>query len=200
MSNTELLERLRVIARGKPALGYPDKRLKLRVIAVSMIEEAVSRIASQQSEIERLQSELQRLTTRPEDSKVEPLKIASDGRPHDTEEVERPLPCSCGFEWSAEAHPYPHDICATAAGEYVVSCPHCRDSGPLKARPDWAISAWNEQRSNSKISTERAAIVAWLTGLKRETVPAIFALDTLAWAAEQIQYGAHLTPPAKEGE
>lgn len=82
-----------------------------------------------------------------------PMKIETDGRPHNPDENVRPAPCRCGFEWSVEKYPYPHDICGRASGEYVVSCPRCRESGPLQARPDWAIIRWNEEREKSEMTT-----------------------------------------------
>jgi GGDEF domain-containing protein len=39
-------------------------------------------------------------------------------------------------------------VCHTAGGgEFVVICPRCRHDGPFRARPEWAVEAWNEAAS-----------------------------------------------------
>jgi hypothetical protein len=62
---------------------------------------------------------------------------------------ETPNPCpKCRYEWlpvsDAEELCYHTAHTLGSSGEFCVTCPRCHESGPLKARPEWAVEAWNE--------------------------------------------------------
>ncbi len=123
--------------------------------------------------------------------RAEPMNIASDGKPDNPEENIRPVPCRCGFAWTVEAYPYPHDVCGTSGGEYCVICPRCRVDGPLKARPDWAIAAWNETLAKPSTTPDVAELATSLShwqGDMPEALKAdlVKAADTLASLSAQL--------------
>lgn len=63
--------------------------------------------------------------------------------------VERvaPIACRCGYQWAEIEGRTAEDYCTAKASdggaEYIVICPHCLLAGELRARPEWAIKAWN---------------------------------------------------------
>jgi hypothetical protein len=73
-----------------------------------------------------------------------------------TSAIDLLAPCpKCHFQdqrpLGAEASCHHTAHTCSGSGEFVVICPRCKHSGPLKARPEWAVEAWNEQTKPSAI-------------------------------------------------
>ena len=76
----------------------------------------------------------------------------------------KPCPCpKCGYEWSASLTP--EDVCHHTSGgdEYIVICSRCRHDGELRARPEWAVEAWNAKASRASIEDEVRELRALLS-------------------------------------